>query len=52
VPVLIHDDQVWKEINDILRYIDEQFPSTAGSWFPSSEAEKQKAMELMQLEDE
>ena len=52
VPVLVHDGRVYNESNDILRYLDEHFPSSQGSWFPSGEHEVRRAAELLALEDE
>ena len=52
VPVLVHDGNVHVESNDILIYLDNAFPSDQGSYLPSSEDERQKAQQLMDLEDE
>ncbi len=51
VPVLIHDGRVWNESNDILVYLEGAFPSAAGAYLPVSESERQRAQELMALEE-
>ncbi len=51
VPVLVHNGAVWNESNDILIYLDGAFPSGSGAYLPSSEAERLRAVELMDLEE-
>ncbi len=56
VPVLVHDGVVHTESNDILKYLDELPAAEAsqeneGSWFPTTEEEKQRADDLLELED-
>lgn len=52
VPVLVHDGRVYNESNDILRYLDETFPSEQGSWFPETVDEQTRADALLDLEDD
>lgn len=52
VPVLIHDGRVYNESNDILIYLDDHFPTEAGSYLPASHSERQQAEALMGLEEE
>jgi glutathione S-transferase len=51
VPVLVHNGAVYNESNDILVYLNTQFPNAAGSYLPESESEQQRARELMLLEE-
>lgn len=49
VPVLIDNGDVHIESNDILRYLEDRYPSEQ-SWIPAGEAEEQLAIELLALE--
>lgn len=51
VPVLVHDGRVHNESNDILVYLDEQFPSDGGSYLPSGPGEQAQAAALLKLEE-
>ncbi len=51
VPALAHDGDVHVESNDILRYIDEAFPSSGRSWIPEGANEARIADELLARED-
>ncbi len=52
VPVLVHDGEVHVESNDILRYIEEKFPSDQHSWFPNDAWQRDLTDRLLELEDE
>jgi glutathione S-transferase len=51
VPVIVHDGVVHVESNDILRYLDSEFPSQAPSFFPQNPQELAWVQENLDLED-
>jgi glutathione S-transferase len=52
VPALVHNGVVHIESNDIIEYLDEQFAKDSHSFLPTSDAERHKMRELMNLEDQ
>ena len=52
VPALVHDGTVHIESNDIIEYLDRQFAKKDSSFLPSTDAERQRMRELMDLEGE
>ena len=52
VPVLIHDGDVHIESNDILRYIEDTFPTPGHAWIPGEESQRELTEKLLDLEDE
>lgn len=51
VPVLVHDGDVHIESNDILRYIEETFPTPGHDWMPDDPSLQETVNTLMALED-
>ena len=52
VPALVHDGTVHIESNDIIEYLDRQFAGEDSSYLPTTDAERQRMRELMDLEDQ
>ncbi len=52
VPVLVHDGTVHIESNDIIEYLDQQFASTESSFLPTTDTERRRMRDLMDLEDQ
>lgn len=52
VPVLVHDGEVHVESNDILRYIDETFPTPGHAWIPDDPSQQETVDKLLALEDD
>ncbi len=52
VPVLVHDGDVHIESNDILKYIEETYPTAGHQWIPDDPAQQATTNQLLELEDE
>jgi len=52
VPVLVHDGEVHIESNDILRYLEETFPTPGHAWIPDDPGQQEAVGRLLKLEDD